>query len=144
MLQSPEEDRRMGLHDRHGAYPAFMATYHTTEAPDELYPSDYDAAAELAVAMLKYGHTDFARPTTYELVNEPHWSYMTEPEHLAKWHLAVLKAVRETTPDVLVGGPCNSVGYLYSQDYRSLTGIRNFIDATRLSAVSIGLWKRNL
>ena len=129
----------VALHGQHNAYPEFMGVYLSdwlkehgeqgSHGVDRL-PADVDAAAEFAAAVLKHNYDDFDRPRYFEPINEPHWSYMTEPEHLARWHLAVLKHVRETTPDVAVGGPCNSVGYLYSQYYRSFNGVRNFMDAT--------------
>ncbi len=146
--QSPRFVDRFGpsldvaAHGQHGEFPAYMGKFLTdvlkkesaahTGAPKkpEHLPLNIHAAAELSAAILKYDHDDFTRPRFYEPVNEPHWSYLNDPKHIADWHLATMEQVHQDTPGVLVGGPCNSVGYFYSEAYRAFQGVRNFIDAT--------------
>lgn len=129
----------VAAHGSHGAFPPFMGTYLSDvlkkEGPkpghkSEHLPENTQAAAELSAMVFKYNYDDFTRPRYYEPVNEPHWSYLTDPKHIADWHLATMKRMHAEVPGVLVGGPCNSVGNFYGDGYRSFNGIRNFIDAT--------------
>lgn len=129
----------VAIHGHKNAFPDFIGRYQSdylkdsqTEDhhSDQFIPLNTAAAAELSTAIFKYGFNDFTRPRYYEPINEPHWSYLSDPEHIAKWHLDTLKLMHAEVPDVLVGGPCLSVGYLYSQDYHSFKALKKFIDAT--------------
>ncbi len=134
-----EDFGRLGvaMHDNHNAYPEFMGQW-TTEASandphhSETLPQDIVAAAELAAGVIEYGFNDFDRPRFFEPINEPHWSFFREP-HLADWHVATREAVQARNPDVLVGGPCGSVAYLYRNDYKNFESHAVFIDATDCS-----------
>ncbi|MEM1085984.1 MAG: beta-agarase [Verrucomicrobiota bacterium] len=132
----------VAAHDSHNAFPPFMGTWTTDwirehadakkggHQPD-LLPGNPDAAAEATAVILEHAFNELHRPRYYEPVNEPHWSYLLEPEKIAEWHLKTHQAVKRRTPEVLVGGPCNSVGYFYSKGYQSFRGIKNFIAATK-------------
>ena len=117
------------MHDRPNAYPDFMPTWSTTQAPNEVYPENYEAAAALAVEVLKYGYTDFTRPVTYELVNEPHWSVWND-QRFADWHVATRDRAIAEAAGVDIGGPCLSVAYFYRNNYSYLRTLTNFIDNT--------------
>ena len=122
----------VALHGNHNAYPSFMGEFSTKQSAKDkkdILPQNIDAAAEFAAKTLKYKFNDFDRPSFYEPVNEPHWSYFMD-QHLAKWHLATLKAVRKEKLDVLVGGPCSSVAYFYKREYGAFKGMKAFIDNT--------------
>ena len=124
----------MAAHERSNVFPGFMGKYICKEAAREKdpchLPANMAAAAQLTAAALRWGYTDFDRPAFYELINEPHWSYWSDP-HLAQWHLATLKAVHQEAPGVLVGGPCLCVSYFYKKQYQAFDGLKNFIDNTR-------------
>ncbi|MEO0796237.1 MAG: beta-agarase [Verrucomicrobiota bacterium] len=123
----------VAAHGNHNAYPEYMGRFENEESLKHKYaeylPLDVAAAAELAAAVMKYNYDDFTRPRYFEPINEPHWSFYSEP-HLAEWHLATMEAVHEATPEVLVGGPCSSVCYFYRRDYSGFNGVKDFIDAT--------------
>ena len=129
----------VAAHGQHNAYPGFMGTHlsswlatHGSDGKHEMehLPNNIEAAAELAATVLRHGYHDFDRPRYFEPLNEPHWSYLNEPEHLADWHLAARRRVHAETPDVLVGGPCLSIAYFYSRGYRSFRSLTDFVDAT--------------
>ena len=122
----------IALHDRHNAYPDFMGKWTTPQAKgshDHQLPQNIEAAAELAAAVIELGYYDFDRPRFFEPVNEPHWSFI-DKQHVADWHLATRKAVQSRTPEVLVGGPCKSVAYLYRREYGTFKSLAKFIDNT--------------
>ena len=123
----------VAYHGNHNEYPAYMgkrfkgtSEHHGTP---EYIPENLEAASELAAAVLKYGYTDFDRPSLFEPLNEPHWEFFNDP-HLADWHLKVMDAVHRETPGVKVGGLCMSVAYFYRDDYRLWTGMKDFMDRT--------------
>ncbi|WOO43690.1 beta-agarase [Rubellicoccus peritrichatus] len=123
----------VAAHGNHNAFPEFMGRVDNEDSLkhkyEEYMPENVEAAAELSAAVMKYNYTDFTRPRYYEPINEPHWSFYSDP-HLAKWHLATMEAVKESTPEVLVGGPCSSVCYFYRNDYKGFKGMKDFIDET--------------
>lgn len=114
-------------------FPAFMGAYLSKECAKEKVPgslpANLEAAAQLTADALRYKFTDFDRPRYYEVVNEPHWSYLAD-KHLAQWFLTTMKTVHRDVPGVLVGGPCISVAYYYRQQYNAFKGIKDFIDNT--------------
>ncbi|VGO17457.1 Beta-porphyranase A [Pontiella desulfatans] len=121
-------------HGNHNAYPAYMgkhmqegAEYHGTP---EWIPENIDAAAELAAAVMKYNYTDFDRPKYFEPLNEPHWKYFVD-QHMADWHLAVQEKVHALTPEVKVGGMCQSVSYFFRDNYQNFNGFKGFIQNTQ-------------
>lgn len=139
MQEAFGENLDVAIHGNKNAFPEFMGRHQSDylkNSPtkdhhsDQFIPLNTAAAAELSTAILKYGFDDFTRPRYYEPINEPHWSYLSDPGHIAKWHLDTLKLMHDEVPGVLVGGPCLSVGYLYSQDYHSFKSLKKFIDAT--------------
>ncbi|MEO0796704.1 MAG: beta-agarase [Verrucomicrobiota bacterium] len=119
-------------HGRDREFPRFMGSFtseHSSEGGKHHHlPQNIEAASEYALLAMKYGYDDFTRPRYYEPINEPHWSLWGE--HLADWHLMVHELFEEELPDVLVGGPCSSVGYMYQNNYRTWNGFREFIDLT--------------
>ena len=123
----------VAAHGNHNAYPEYMGKYQLDGAEyhgkPEWIPENIDAAAELAAAVFKYNYTDFDRPRYYEPLNEPHWKYFVDP-HMAEWHLKVMEKVHELTPDVLVGGMCQSVSYFFRNNYQNFTGMKGFMDLT--------------
>ena len=130
----------VAAHGNHNAYPEFMGRWQSQwmkehpndigHAPDFL-PENIEAAAELSANVFRYSFNDFTRPRFFEPVNEPHWSYLVDPAHLSAWHLATMKHMRKKAPDVMVGGPCNSVGNFYSKNYHGFSGFRKFVEATK-------------
>ena len=78
---------------------------------------------------LQLRFTDFDRPAFYELVNEPHWSFLKEPA-FQQLHVQAMAAVKCTTPSVQVGGPCHSMSQFYRKQYQSFAGFTAFIDGT--------------
>lgn len=124
----------VAAHGHQQAYPEFMGVHATEDSlkhgkhPHKL-PKNLDAATELAVAVFKNNYNDFTRPSYFEPVNEPHWSFYSD-QHLADWHLAVHEAFKEELPEVQVGGLCMSVAYMFDNNYRAWNGFRNFMDNT--------------
>jgi len=123
------ESLDIAMHDSHNAYPDFMEQYSAPKKEEEKFPSNTDAASELAVGILKYGYNNFTRPSTFEIVNEPHWSVLKE-KTFADLHLAVLKKARKEKVKTLIGGPCYAVSYFYKNNYTSLNAFSAFIDNT--------------
>ena len=124
----------VAAHGNHNAYPVYMGK-HTHEGVEyhgkpEWIPANIDAAAELAAAVMKYNYTDFDRPKYYEPLNEPHWKYFVD-QHMADWHLAVQEKVHDLTPEVMVGGMCQSVSYFFRDNYQNFNGFRGFIQNTQ-------------
>ncbi|VGO23488.1 beta-agarase [Pontiella sulfatireligans] len=124
----------VAAHGNHNAYPVYMGKhmhegveYHGTP---EWIPANIDAAAELAAGVMKYNYTDFDRPKYYEPLNEPHWKYFVD-QHMADWHLAVQEKVHALTPDVMVGGMCQSVSYFFRDNYQNFNGFKGFISNTQ-------------
>ncbi|MEO0474091.1 MAG: T9SS type A sorting domain-containing protein [Bacteroidota bacterium] len=109
-----------------------MAKYQTSQSGDEWMPANLDAATELTQHLLKYKFNDYFRPAYFELVNEPHWSVMGE-QKFADWHTDLHTAVRNEGLNTLVGGPCSSVGYYYSNNYQDLGNFTQFIDNTQFA-----------
>jgi hypothetical protein len=93
-------------------------------------PTNLEAAAELYALSLLHGFSHFNRPEWLELLNEPHWSYWSDP-HLANYHLVTRDAVRRMVPGVRVGGPCLPIAYFYGKQYDDFVGLRDFIDNTK-------------
>ncbi|MDZ8120329.1 hypothetical protein [Pontiella agarivorans] len=123
----------VAAHGNHNAYPAYMgkhmqegADYHGTP---EWIPENIDAAAQLAADIFLHNYTDFDRPKYFEPLNEPHWKYFVDP-HLADWHLAVQEKLHEVTPEVKVGGMCQSVSYFFRDNYQNFNGFKGFIKNT--------------
>lgn len=120
----------IACHDGTEAYPAFMPQTTTTEAGNAgKLPNNTQAAAELAVALLKYNFTEWMRPTTFEPINEPHWSINNTL--LANFHLAVWQRAKDENIKTLVGGPCMSVPYFYNNNYQYFSNLSKFIDNTQ-------------
>jgi len=122
----------VAMHDRHNAYPTFMPTYSAPNKASETYPTNNDAASELAVALLKYRYNDFNRPGTYEIMNEPHWSVWND-QRFADLHTDVLQKAKAEGLTTDIGGPCLSVGWYYRQNYTNLNNLYNFINNTQCS-----------
>ncbi|MGJ8724484.1 MAG: beta-agarase [Roseibacillus sp.] len=127
----------VAAHGSPGAYPKFMGQWMTDTVKKEksnkhpkVIPANHAASAELAAAVFQYNYTDLTRPRFFEPINEPHWSFLTQSNQTAQWHLAVRDAIKAATPEVLVGGPCNAVGYFYRNNYQSFNGLQSFMDAT--------------
>lgn len=123
----------IAAHENHNAFPGFMGEFKTGPSSEDhkpqTLPLNIEAAAELSAYVLKYDFNDFNRPSFYEPVNEPHWSFY-DGDHLSAWHLKTMDKVHEMVPGVKVGGPCSSVGYFYKKDYKRFDGFASFIDAT--------------
>ena len=123
----------VAAHGRHNGFPTWMGTFFTeqvkNEGGTEYLPENLAASAEVAAETLKHGYTDFDRPAFYEPLNEPHWSYHGT-EHLAQWHLAMHAAVKALTPEVAVGGFCNSVAYFYQRGFDVFDGMATFMAKT--------------
>ncbi|MBB6431240.1 beta-agarase [Algisphaera agarilytica] len=120
-------------HGNHNAYPEFMGQV-TTDAAQEGHKAQYlpeniEAAAELAAVVFEQSYTDFDRPHYFEPVNEPHWSFYSDP-HMANWHMKTMEAVKKRTPEVLVGGPCSSVAYFYKRNFGAFGGLKTFMEHT--------------
>lgn len=124
----------VAAHGNHNAYPEYMGKYEQEGADyhgtPEWIPDNIDAAAELAAAVMKYNYSDFDRPKFYEPLNEPHWKYFTD-QHMADWHLAVMDKVHEETPEVQVGGMCQSVSYFFRDNYQNFSGFQGFLKNTK-------------
>lgn len=123
-------------HDHLNKHPSFMGEYISKGSREDknhkphYLPTNLEAAAELYALSLLHGFSDFNRPEWLELLNEPHWSYWSDP-HLANYHLVTRDAVRRMVPGVRVGGPCLAVAYYYGEQYGSFRGMRDFIDNTK-------------
>ena len=139
MLRDFSPDLDVAAHGQHNAYPEFMGKHFSgwleKQGPDakrdaEYLPRNIEAAAELAANVLKNGYDDFDRPRYFEPLNEPHWSYLSEPEHLANWHLAARRRIQAETPGVRVGGPCLAMAHFPSRGYKGFKSLANFLDAT--------------
>jgi len=120
-------------HGNHNEYPEFMGKY-LTETSDyhgkpEYLPENIEAAAELAAAVFRNVYSDFDRPVWFEPLNEPHWSFWSDP-HLAAWHLKTMEVMHREFSTVKVGGPCLSVAYFYRDNYRLWKGMKDFMDLT--------------
>ena len=133
---------QLAAHDNHNAYPVFVGERNTEQTRKvaeqgggktgyhaEFYPENIEAAAELAAAVLKYRYTDFNRPAYFEPVNEPHWSFVQD-QAFADWHVQTKKAVAKLTPEVKVGGYCNSTSYFFAREYDSWRSYERFIRNT--------------
>jgi len=123
----------VAYHGNHNEYPEFMGKY-VTETSEyrgepEYLPENIEAAAELAAAVLRHVYTDFDRPVWFEPLNEPHWSFWSDP-HLAAWHLKTMEVMHREFSTVKVGGPCLSVAYFYRDDYRLWEGMKDFMALT--------------
>jgi len=119
----------VAYHDRREAFPDFFAKTTTPQSGDDWIPTNIEAASELTSNLIQYKWNSFFRPAYFELVNEPHWSYIGN-QHFADWHLDLAITLREKKLNTLVGGPCSSVGYYYRNRYQSLDNFTNFIDNT--------------
>ena len=140
----PTEDHRHDMgnrielvsHDHLNRHPSFMGQYMSEAAKEDKnhqphsLPTNLEAAAELYALSLLHGFSDFNRPEWLELLNEPHWSYWSDP-HLAKYHTVTRDAVHRMVPGVRVGGPCLAVAYYYGNQYDNFRGLRDFIDNTQ-------------
>jgi Porphyranase catalytic subdomain 1 len=141
----PTEDYRHDMgnrielvsHDHTNAHPSFMGETMSKAAAKEdkkhqrhSLPTNLEAAAELYALSLLHGFSDFNRPQWLELLNEPHWSYWSDP-HLANYHTVTRDAVHRMVPGVRVGGPCLPVAYYYGRQYDNFRGLRDFIDNTK-------------
>ena len=115
----------IAAHEEPSAFPDFMGRYQSKpmekESKPEWIPENVEASAELIAATLHYKFSDFDRPSFYEPINEPHWSYWGD-QHFADWHLAAMRAVHKELPGVMVGGPCLSIV--------SFSGLKKFITNT--------------
>jgi len=125
----------VAAHGFQGAYPAFMGEHTTDEAGGyhhpQVLPTNHGAAAELALEVFKNNYTDLTRPKYFEPINEPHWSFNQEGDTvLADWHVKVHEVFSQELPDVMVGGPCLSVAYLFESDYRAFNSISDFVTKT--------------
>jgi len=119
----------VAYHDRHSAYPAFIPSYSAPDREGEHYPTDVDAASDMAVGVLKERFDDWNRPGTYEIVNEPHhtvWGMQV----FADLHAAICRKAKQAGLKTDVGGPCLSIGYFYKKGYQGLNNITQFIDNT--------------
>ena len=131
---SPNLD--IATHDRYGAgaqtngcVPSFMdAWVGAGDDPKHRNAVNADAYGEFVAGILEHGYTDWTRPATYEIVNEPHWA-VTPDQRFADIHLAVKQKVDDAGLNVAVGGPCMSVAYFYKNNYQSF-GLGDFIDNT--------------
>ena len=65
----------------------------------------------------------------FEPINEPHWSYLGG-RRIIKKKIAPRGAIHREAPGVLVGGPCQSVAYVYKQGHGACDGFRSFEDNT--------------
>lgn len=144
MIYKPTEDYRQDMgnrielvsHDPTNKHPSFMGQYMSKAAkedkklPPHSLPNNLEAAAELYALSLLHGFSDFNRPEWLELLNEPHYSYWSDP-HLAKYHTVTRDAVHRMVPGVRVGGPCLAVAYYYGNQYDNFRGLRDFIDNTQ-------------
>ena len=119
----------LAAHDGHAAYPDFMEKYQLQDAGNDEFPLNNDAAAEMIAYYLKYNYTDFQRPATFELVNEPHWKYWSDPKFI-EFHTKAKRKVEELGINVAIGGPCYSVGNFYKNEYSNLKHLTNFIEST--------------
>lgn len=143
-IYKPTEDYRQDMgnrielvsHDRTNRHPSFMGQYLSKAAKEDKkhqahsLPTNLEAAAELYALSLLHSFSDFNRPEWLELLNEPHWSYWSDP-YLAKYHTVTRDAVHRMVPEVRVGGPCLPVAYYYGRQYDDFRGLRDFIDNTR-------------
>jgi len=120
----------VAMHDRRDGYPTFMPQWGAPQKPEETYPENNEAAAEIAVGILKNGFNDFNRPGTYEIVNEPHWSVIGD-QRFADLHTAIWQKTKDEGLSTLIGGPCQAVAYYYQRNYNSLNEITPFIDNTQ-------------
>ncbi len=120
----------IAAHGHKSAFPEFMGKSFTDySGEDDYYPTNIDAAAELSANALKWKYNDFDRPAYYEPVNEPHWSFWTQPL-FQQWHTRTHQAVQAMGLNVAVGGPCLSVAYYYKSQYGAFDGLKSFIDGT--------------
>ena len=121
-------------HESNSAFPEFMGRYlsktQQKAAKPAWLPQNLKASAELIAAALKYKFSDFDRPSYYELLNEPDWSYFRD-QHFADWHLAAQETIHRELPGLKVGGPCLSIAYFYKDQYKAFEGMKTFIDNTR-------------
>jgi len=124
----------VATHGHQNQYPEFMGIHRNESAGQganaQRLPKNIDAAAEFAATALRLRYSDFDRPAFYEPINEPHWSYWTDP-HLADWHTRARKIVHEQLPGIQVGGPCLPVAYFYRNEFKAFDGFKTFIDNTR-------------
>ncbi len=119
-------------HDRGGdQYPTFMDQYqpYTDVGADRWWPSNTVAAADLAVNLLIHGYTDLTRPAFYEIRNEPHWRFWSDPVFI-DLHTDIYDKAKLEGLSTEIGGPCYSVGYFYKDSYDALSQITGFIDNT--------------
>ncbi len=116
-------------HDARDAYPDFMPKYSIPDAGDDLFPTNNDAAAEMVAYYLQHNFTDFQRPSTFELVNEPHWRYWGDSRFI-EHHVKAARKVKAMGVPVEIGGPCYSVGNFYKRGYGNLSHLTNFMTGT--------------
>ena len=113
-------------------WPPFMETYFRPQDTQhrKAMASNVDAAAEAMIAYLKYGFTDYTRPTLFEGLNEPLWFHYADP-NIAAFSLKCLQYARQFSLDVKVGGPCYPGARWYNDSYQELgKTLGRFIDET--------------
>ncbi|MDW7693186.1 T9SS type A sorting domain-containing protein [Flammeovirgaceae bacterium SG7u.111] len=125
-------NQNLAAHEGHNAYPSFMEQYTITDAHDQKFPTNNDAAAELLAYIFKYKYTDFKRPPFYELINEPHWKFWGD-QRFIDHHLKAKAKFDEMGINTQIGGPCYSVGNFYKKEFGNLNQITDFIDRTNFS-----------
>jgi len=119
----------IAMHDRYGGFPEFMPQWSAPgDTATHRHPINVDAGGEYIATYLKYAFTDWTRPATYEIVNEPNYRVWSD-QRFAQLHTAVKDHVRALNLDTAVGGPCISVGYFYKDDYDDFY-LKSFIDHT--------------
>ncbi|MDZ8117432.1 malectin domain-containing carbohydrate-binding protein [Pontiella agarivorans] len=129
MMDSFNPNLDVATHDRYGSVPDFMdAWYAEGDSANHLHAVNINAYAEYVAAVLEYGYTDWTRPKTYEIVNEPNWRVWRD-QRFADLHTAVKNHVQSNGLDVAVGGPCMSVGYFYKNNYQNF-GLDTFMANT--------------
>jgi len=126
----------IAAHGSPGAYPDFMGKFKTKELAETSHkhsqsiPKNLEASAELAEAVLLNRYSKFDRPRYFEPINEPHWS-LIKTQQLADWHVALRQRLKNSLPDVQVGGPCMPVCYFYRSNYRSFEALKGFMAMTQ-------------
>ncbi|QBG46567.1 hypothetical protein EGM51_03830 [Verrucomicrobia bacterium S94] len=74
MMDSFSPNLDVAMHDRYGSVPDFMDSWYADgDSASHLHAVNTNAYAEYVAAVLEYGYTDWTRPKTYEIVNEPNW-----------------------------------------------------------------------
>ena len=62
-----------------------------------------DAYGEFVAGVLEHGYTDWTRPATYEIINEPDWRVWGD-QRFADLHLSVMSNVHSAGLNTAVGG----------------------------------------